>query len=126
MSSASSQSMQSVHNSDDDSKSAAASRENQATPRQPSHASTSHGMAENGNEDENCSRGNAPKTRLSEVLPKTGLVYSDRGSIAEVMCKPILLPLKSVGLQHIEEQERLAATAGKSQVDEPNAVQYES
>jgi hypothetical protein len=84
-------------------------------------------MAETANEDENCSRGNVmPKTRLSEVLPKTGLVYSDRGSIAEVMCKPILLPLKSVGLQHIEEQERLAATAGKSQVDEPNAVQYEA
>ena len=31
---------------------------------------------------------------LKEVLPKFGLVYSDRGQLAEVMSKPKLIPVK--------------------------------
>ena len=31
---------------------------------------------------------------LKEVLPKFGLVYSDRGQLAEVMSKPKLIPIK--------------------------------
>jgi hypothetical protein len=31
---------------------------------------------------------------LKEVLPKFGLVYSDRGNLAEIMSKPKLIPIK--------------------------------
>ena len=31
---------------------------------------------------------------LKEVLPKFGLVYSDRGNLAEIMSKPKLIPVK--------------------------------
>lgn len=32
--------------------------------------------------------------RFPEVLPKAGLVYSEKGNLSEVLCKPKLLPLK--------------------------------
>jgi hypothetical protein len=31
---------------------------------------------------------------LKEVLPKFGLVYSDRGNLVEIMSKPKLIPIK--------------------------------
>lgn len=31
---------------------------------------------------------------LKEVLPKFGLVFSDRGNLAEIMSKPKLIPIK--------------------------------
>jgi BBSome-interacting protein 1 len=42
---------------------------------------------------------------LSEVLPKAGLVVSEKGSLTEILCKPKLLPLKSITLQKLEEIE---------------------
>lgn len=50
------------------------------------------------------------KKGLSEVLPKAGLVYSEKGNLSEVMCKPRILPLKSITLQKIEQMEKEAAT----------------
>lgn len=43
---------------------------------------------------------------LIEVMPKSGRVYSERGDLQEVLCKPKILPLKShvlVQLRRLEE-----------------------
>eukprot|EP00891_Asterochloris_glomerata_P009861 jgi/Astpho2/9861/Aster-x1616 len=40
-----------------------------------------------------------------EVLPKAGLVVSERGNLTEVLCKPKIMPLKSVTLERIEQME---------------------
>lgn len=42
---------------------------------------------------------------LQEVLPKAGLVVSEKGQLTEVLCKPKILPLKSVSLERIEKME---------------------
>jgi BBSome-interacting protein 1 len=42
---------------------------------------------------------------LQEVLPKSGLVVSEKGGLSELLCKPKLLPLKSISLQKLEEME---------------------
>lgn len=39
------------------------------------------------------------------MLPKAGLVVSEKGPLVEVLCKPKILPLKSVTLQKLEELE---------------------
>lgn len=43
---------------------------------------------------------------LSEVLPKAGLVYSEKGNLSEVLCKPKILPIKSITLQKIEQMDK--------------------
>ena len=48
---------------------------------------------------------------IAEVLPKAGLVYSERGNLTEVLCKPKILPLKSVVLEQLEKIERAEAEA---------------
>jgi BBSome-interacting protein 1 len=52
---------------------------------------------------------------LSEILPKAGLVYSEKGNLSELLCKPKLLPLKSVTLQRIEEMEQRLQQLNKQQ-----------
>ena len=42
---------------------------------------------------------------IAEVLPKAGLVVSEKGSLSEILCKPKLMPLKSITLQKLEEME---------------------
>ena len=42
---------------------------------------------------------------LQEVLPKSGLVYSEKGNLSEVLCKPKIMPIKSVTLEKIEQME---------------------
>lgn len=42
---------------------------------------------------------------LAPVLPRAGLVVSEKGPLVEVLCKPKILPLKSVTLQKLEELE---------------------
>jgi len=44
--------------------------------------------------------------QLAEVLPKSGLVVSEKGNLGEVLCKPKVLPLKSVTLEKLEQMER--------------------
>ena len=46
-----------------------------------------------------------PPPKLQEVLPKAGLVVSEKGQLTEVLCKPKILPLKSVTLERIEHKE---------------------
>lgn len=45
------------------------------------------------------------KNDLKEVLPKTGLVYSERGALSEVLCKPKIMPLKSAVLEQLQKIE---------------------
>lgn len=42
---------------------------------------------------------------LREILPKTGLVYSERGALSETLCKPKIMPLKSAVLEKIQKIE---------------------
>lgn len=53
--------------------------------------------------------GGAPEVVLQEVLPKAGLVYSEKGNLGEVLCKPKIMPIKSITLEKLEEMERQAA-----------------
>lgn len=53
---------------------------------------------------EDIQRDESSKT-LKEVLPKTGLVYSERGALSEVFCKPKILPLKSSVLEKLSAME---------------------
>ena len=53
----------------------------------------------------------ASSSTLSEVLPKAGLVYSERSNLNEVMCKPKILPIKSASLVRLEAIESAAAAA---------------
>ena len=46
---------------------------------------------------------------LQEVLPKAGLVYSEKGNLSEVLCKPKIMPIKSITLEKIEDMEAAAA-----------------
>ena len=33
--------------------------------------------------------------QIAEIMPRAGLVYSEKSNLTEVMCKPKILPLKS-------------------------------
>ena len=41
-------------------------------------------------------------TPIKEVLPKNGLVYSEKGAMSEMLCRPKILPIKSISELHIE------------------------
>ena len=45
---------------------------------------------------------------LQEVLPKAGLVYSEKGNLSEVLCKPKVMAIKSPSLEKLEELEKMA------------------
>ncbi|DAZ97200.1 TPA: hypothetical protein N0F65_003831 [Lagenidium giganteum] len=51
------------------------------------------------------------RVQIQEVLPKAGLVYSERGNLTEVLCKPKIMPIKSASLLKIEEIEKQARNA---------------
>jgi BBSome-interacting protein 1 len=50
---------------------------------------------------------------ITEVLPRQGLVYSEKSGLAEVLCKPRIMPIKSSSLVRLEavRKESAAATA---------------
>lgn len=43
---------------------------------------------------------------LKEILPKSGLVYSEKSTLIEIMCKPRIMPIKSHTLERLEELEK--------------------
>jgi hypothetical protein len=49
---------------------------------------------------------------LQEVLPKTGLVYSEKGNLNELLCKPKIMPIKSRTLVQLEALEKEIALGG--------------
>lgn len=54
-----------------------------------------------------CSMQSGPPL-LQEVLPKAGLVYSEKGNLSEVLCKPKVMAIKSPSLEKLEEMEKMA------------------
>lgn len=46
------------------------------------------------------------KETIHEILPKSGLVYSERGGLVEVLCKPKILPLRSTVLEKLKKIEQ--------------------
>ena len=46
------------------------------------------------------------KSLLTEVLPKAGLVYSEKSTLSEILSKPKIMPIKSLTLEKLEELER--------------------
>mmetsp|Transcript_8380 Transcript_8380/g.20877 ORF Transcript_8380/g.20877 Transcript_8380/m.20877 type:complete len:95 (+) Transcript_8380:25-309(+) len=61
---------------------------------------------------------------LHEVLPKAGLVVSEKGNLTEILCKPKILPLKSITLQKLEEMEAKVAELAKQQQDEQSQARF--
>lgn len=55
--------------------------------------------------------------KLQEVLPKAGLVVSEKGNLAEALCKPKLLPLKSITLEKLEQMEKELEDLNAKQVN---------
>ena len=55
--------------------------------------------------------------KLTEVLPKRGMVYQESNPQL-VLCKPKLLPLKSVTLQKLEMMQREANEKAREMHDE--------
>jgi uncharacterized membrane protein YgcG len=49
------------------------------------------------------------------VLPKAGLVFSDKGGQTEILCKPKLMAIKSAELQRLESMEK-SVNAGSGQL----------
>ena len=54
---------------------------------------------------------------IKEVLPKRGLVYQESNPQL-VLCKPKLLPLKSVTLEKLEKMQKDANEKAKAMQDE--------
>ena len=63
-----------------------------------------------------------PVFKVKEVLSKTGLLFSEPANLTEVLCKPKLLPLKSMDLQKIQEMEKRARQKTKQPAtsEDPN------
>ena len=59
-----------------------------------------------------------PQTVIQEVLPKAGLVYSEKGNLSEVLCKPKIMPIKSITLEKLEEMEKEAARQQELEAEE--------
>jgi len=70
---------------------------------------------------------------IMEVLPKSGLVYSEKSTLSEILSKPKILPLKSITLEKLEQMEKEAvqifarplttAHGGLSNLQSSNTVQ---
>jgi BBSome-interacting protein 1 len=43
---------------------------------------------------------------LKEIIPKNGLIYSEKFNFSDILCKPKILPLKSLTLMKLEEMEK--------------------
>lgn len=54
---------------------------------------------------------------ISQVLPKKGLVYTEQAPML-VLCKPKILPLKSVTLEKLEKMQKDAQETIKKQEEE--------
>lgn len=56
------------------------------------------------------------------VLPKAGLVYSEKGSLTEILCKPKLLPIKGSELLRLEAMEREVAAQAQAAAAAANSA----
>ena len=63
---------------------------------------------------------NAPSEYLvHEVLPKYGLLYTEQSPMP-VLCKPKIMPLKSVTLEKLEKMQKDAQETIKRQEEQEN------
>jgi hypothetical protein len=51
-------------------------------------------------------QGGTNRPVLKPVIPKSGLVFTDKNIFNEIVCKPKLLALKSLTLQKLEDMEK--------------------
>lgn len=51
--------------------------------------------------------------KIKEIMPKAGLVYSEKATLSEILCKPKIMPLKSVTLVKLEQMEANLANVAK-------------
>ena len=63
---------------------------------------------------ENAAKKISKRNPFMEILPKSGLLYHD-DSLEMVLCKPKILPLKSVTLEKLENMQKQAQEALKLQ-----------
>jgi len=54
------------------------------------------------------------KIKIEEILPKVGLVYSEKANLSEVLCKPKIMPIKSMTIAKIEKMQKDAANPVKA------------
>jgi BBSome-interacting protein 1 len=59
-----------------------------------------------------------------EVLPKSGLVFSEKSSMSEVMCKPKIMPIKSAALEKLEKMEREMRQAQQAAADQVSGSSF--
>ena len=45
-------------------------------------------------------------SKIKEIIPKNGIVFNEKIEFPEVLCKPKILPLKSMTLKKLEEMEK--------------------
>ena len=53
--------------------------------------------------------------QLRNLVPKNGVVYNEKIDFPEVLCKPKLLPLKSMTLKKLEDLEKNFDNINKQQ-----------
>ena len=44
--------------------------------------------------------------QLRQIIPKKGIVFNEKNDFSEILCKPKLLPLKSMTLKKLEDLEK--------------------
>ena len=58
---------------------------------------------------------------LEEILPRNGLLYSERTPLAQILCEPRIMALKSLTLKKLEAMEKAAADDQKRLREEKKA-----
>ena len=43
---------------------------------------------------------------LKEIVPKSSIVYNEKNEFSEILCKPKLLPLKTMNIKKLEKLEK--------------------
>ncbi len=55
--------------------------------------------------------------QLRNLVPKNGVVYNEKIDFPEILCKPKLLPLKSMTLKKLEDLEKNFDKINKEQTN---------
>ena len=71
-----------------------------------------------GNSGKSKGNQNSILDQLEAVLPRAGVIFSESDELSHILCKPKILPLKSITLQKIEEMERAAFEKVKQTQDD--------
>jgi BBSome-interacting protein 1 len=43
---------------------------------------------------------------LKEIVPKSGIIFNEKNEFPEILCKPKILPLKSMTIKKLEEMDK--------------------